>query len=150
MGLRKDLYEIDFYAWCLQQAEFIKNKEFINLDFENLIEEIECLGKRERRELESRLAVLFMHILKLKFRPDIAIRSFPSWGGTIRCQQNCIKKHMLENTSLKSKLDEICINAYEKAKLDAANEGGIVYEQLPIDMPFTYEQAVNDEWKPEI
>ena len=53
-----DLYETDFYAWTQRQVELLRKRDLNNLDIENLIEEIDSLGKQERRELINRLGVL--------------------------------------------------------------------------------------------
>jgi hypothetical protein len=59
-------YEKDFYSWTQEQAGLLRNGQFNNLDIPNLIEEIETLGRSERRELESRLTILLLHLLKWK------------------------------------------------------------------------------------
>ncbi|HEY9693349.1 MAG TPA: DUF29 domain-containing protein [Oculatellaceae cyanobacterium] len=56
------LYEQDFVAWCEDTANKLKKRDLDHLDFENLIEEIESLGRSDRRELKNRLTVLFAHI----------------------------------------------------------------------------------------
>lgn len=63
----QSLYEADFYAWTAQQAAAIRARQWERLDIENLAEEIESLGRAERRELESRLAILVGHLLKWQF-----------------------------------------------------------------------------------
>ena len=58
------LYNTDFYAWTQEQANLIKAKAFNSLDINNLIEEVQSMGAREKNELKSRLTVLQMHLLK--------------------------------------------------------------------------------------
>jgi hypothetical protein len=57
------LYETDFYAWIQRQAELLKEKQFDGIDFENLIEELEAMGRSEKRQLLNRLAQLIAHLL---------------------------------------------------------------------------------------
>ena len=45
------LYDIDFYAWTLEQSNLLKSGKWQELDIENLVEEIESLGKQQRQEL---------------------------------------------------------------------------------------------------
>ncbi|MBV9385502.1 MAG: DUF29 domain-containing protein, partial [Chroococcidiopsidaceae cyanobacterium CP_BM_ER_R8_30] len=77
------LYEQDFYAWTQQQVKFLRSGHLQELDIENLIEEIESLGKQQRQELRNRLGVLLGHLLKWYYQPEARSRS---WTGTIREQ----------------------------------------------------------------
>jgi len=62
-------YDIDFYAWTNRQAELLRAGNLTALDIENIAEEIEDMGKNLKRELENRLKVLFMHLLKWQYQP---------------------------------------------------------------------------------
>jgi uncharacterized damage-inducible protein DinB len=64
------LYEQDFYQWTQQMATVLRNGHFDQLDIENIAEEIESLGRSDRRELKSRLTVLLMHLLKWHCQPE--------------------------------------------------------------------------------
>ncbi len=57
------LYEEDFVLWTEKTAELLKRKEFNRVDWENLIEEVECMGKSERQAVESLLTQLLIHLL---------------------------------------------------------------------------------------
>jgi Domain of unknown function DUF29 len=69
------LYDQDFYAWTQQQVDLLKAGCWNELDIENLIEEIESLGKQERQELENRLGVLLGHLLKWRYQPELRCKS---------------------------------------------------------------------------
>ena len=77
-------YEIDFYAWTQKQAELLRNKNIDSLDWENIAEEIESMGRSEKRQLKNRLKVLIMHLLKWQFQPNLRSRS---WELTIKEQR---------------------------------------------------------------
>ena len=62
-------YEQDFYGWTQEQARLLREGRFAELDVANVIEEIETLGRSERRELVSRLRVLLLHLLKWQHQP---------------------------------------------------------------------------------
>ena len=72
MSLRKEApkptYEKDFFAWTEKQVQLLKNKDFEKLDIENLVEEIETLGRSEKRVIKSHLINLLMHMLKINYQ----------------------------------------------------------------------------------
>jgi len=63
------LYETDFYGWIQEQAQTLRSKNFAALDLENLLEEIEDMGKSQQHQLQSRLETLLLHLLKWQFQP---------------------------------------------------------------------------------
>lgn len=66
----QQLYETDFVEWVDQAAELLKQGRFDELDLENLIDEVETLGRSEKRALESNLRVVILHLLKWEHQPD--------------------------------------------------------------------------------
>ncbi|MDX2256257.1 MAG: DUF29 domain-containing protein [Pseudanabaenaceae cyanobacterium bins.39] len=85
------LYDTDFYAWTLEQSRLLQSGELKGLDIENLVEEIESLGRQERRELENRLGVLIGHLLKWVYQPE---KRSKSWQVTIWVQLQQIQRHI--------------------------------------------------------
>lgn len=73
-------YQQDFFAWLNEQSTLLRNKNFANLDIENLVEELEAMGRSEQRELKSRMILLVMHLLKWQFQPE---KKGESWRKTI-------------------------------------------------------------------
>ena len=104
-----NLYEQDFYAWANQQAGLLRAGKLSQADIEHIAEEIESMGKTEKRELISRLAVLLAHMLKWRFQPE---RRTKSWRLTIEEQRRQVIRHMRDNPSLKSRLFEAIEEAY--------------------------------------
>jgi hypothetical protein len=119
------LYDQDFFAWTQEQAEALKRRSANALDWENLLGEVEDLGRGERRELRSRLIVLITHVLKWELQPEQRSRSLMA---TIRIQQRELQTLLGESPSLKATLDQIWTKAYEDAQELAAIETA-----LPID-----------------
>lgn len=107
------LYEQDFVAWCEDTAAKLKRRDIDNLDFENLIEEVESLGKSDRRELRNRLMVLFAHILKRMYvnSPE----NFNGWEVTIVEQRKQLQGLLKDSPSLKPYLREILAEVYADA-----------------------------------
>jgi hypothetical protein len=75
------LYESDFYAWTQKQAQLLRSHEWEHVDLENLVEEMETLGRQERRELVNRLGILLGHLLKWQFQSE---HQSNNWLATIR------------------------------------------------------------------
>ncbi|NJN56820.1 MAG: DUF29 domain-containing protein [Leptolyngbyaceae cyanobacterium SL_5_9] len=93
----RSLYDTDFYAWTQKQAELLQNQQWSSLDPPNLIEEIESLGKQQRRELRNRLSILIGHLLKWHYQPEQRSRI---WVSTIRVQRREVLQLLQENPSL--------------------------------------------------
>ena len=66
------LYDTDFYQWTQTMALALRQGHWQDLDIENLVEEIESLGRSEKRALKSRLEVLLMHLLKWAYQPALS------------------------------------------------------------------------------
>lgn len=139
-----DLYKSDFYAWTQQQARLLRSHNLEQLDVSNLIEEIDEMGRREKRELESRLEVLLMHFLKWQFQPNLRSRS---WQLTIKEQRLRLKKLLQENPSLKAILAEYVVSAYDLAIISAEKETGL--DTFPRKCPYKTEHILDEEFMPE-
>ena len=100
------LYERDYYQWLRQTATLLKKKEFTELDLGNLIEEIESLGKSEKRAVKSNLVVLILHLLKWRYQPEKRSRS---WKSSIREHRRRIEYLLSDSPSLKNYLSEISL-----------------------------------------
>lgn len=140
------LYNDDFYGWSQEQANLLRSRRFNELDAENLLEEIEAMGRSERRELESRLEKLLAHLLKWKYQDS---RRGKSWLLTIKEQRKKFVDCLNENPSLKNKKKERLATLYEYAKLSAAKETGITESIFPDKCPWTFEQIMDNTFFPE-
>jgi hypothetical protein len=146
MEITLNLYEKDFYAWTKQQAQLIKEKAFDKLDTLNLFEEVESMGKKEKRELASRLEVLLMHLLKWKYQHE---EQSKSWQRTIREQRHQIKMVLDDNPSLRTHTTQYLTEAYSFARDSAADETGVFLENFPMFCEWTIEQILDAEFLPE-
>ena len=140
-----DLYDTDFFAWTQEQAKLIKEKTFSKLDITHLFEEVEDMGNRHADELESRLELLLMHLLKWKYQPSYR---GASWELTIKEQRNRIKQRLKKMPSLKSKLNELFLDAYDNSIYDAAKETGLNLTAFPISCEWTKEQILDADFFP--
>ncbi len=115
-------YDHDFYAWTQEQAQLLRTGKLQLIDIQHLAEEIEDMGRAEKRELESRLEVLLMHLLKWQFQPSKRSRS---WKLTIKEQRLRLQKHLKQNLSLKASIAEVFDDAYQLAVVSAEKETGL-------------------------
>ncbi len=111
------------------------------LDLENLSEEIESLGRQEKRELHSRLKILLAHLLKWHYQPQ---RRSKSWIYPIREQRREISRHLKENPSLKPYLPEAISICYETALDLVGQETLLDSETLPQTCPFSEGQIFEE------
>ncbi|MGH7099068.1 MAG: DUF29 domain-containing protein [Stellaceae bacterium] len=132
MGRNSALYDEDFFAWTQEQARLLREGALSEIDIENIAEELECMGKSNRRELRSRLIVLLMHLLKCRFQAD---RISPSWRITIRHQRDEIDALLTDSPSLRPEAAEMLARAYEKARQDAIDETGLPSVIFPAECP---------------
>jgi hypothetical protein len=128
------LYDQDFYAWTQQQVELLKTGQWKQVDIENLIEEIESLGRQERQELRNRFGVLLGHLLKWRYQPEDRSKS---WRATIREQRQRIQEHLQDNPSLKPYLSEAITRGYKDGLNILDRETPLNPDQLPQTCPFS-------------
>jgi hypothetical protein len=138
--MASNLYEIDFYAWTLEQSKFLTEGDFKHLDIANLVEEIESLGKQQRQELRNRLGVLIGHLLKWDYQLE---KRSKSWRVTIREQRREILQLLKENPSLKPYLAEAITYAHESGLDLVVKETPLDYPDLPQAPIYTLEQLLD-------
>jgi len=137
-------YDTDFYAWTEEQIHMLRARRFDALDLIHLIEEIDDLGKREKRSLSSHLGVLLGHLLKWRCQPDYPHKK--SWRATIHTQRRAVLKLLRDNPSLKPMLTELIAESYPDAMDLVVAETPLDYDALPRICPWTEEQILGDFW----
>ena len=140
------LYDRDFYAWANEQAALLRSGQLSAADIEHIAEEIESMGRSEKRELVSRLAILLAHLLKWQYQP--AYRG-PSWEVTIRNQRRALTRHLADNPSLKSKIPEAVEDSYCDARADAYAETGVPEAAFPAECPWPFDQIMDAGFWPD-
>ena len=134
---RKSLYESDFLLWTEETVAKLKSKDFDHVDFENLIEEIESLGRSEKKEVRNRLKTLLEHLIK---RIYINMpQEFNGWERTIREQRAEIKIELNDMPSLKRFWDELLDVAWSLALLKVNDEYAKKGYQIPDEWQFSRE-----------
>jgi len=145
--MERVLYQEDYYGWLQENAQLIREKRFSEIDVENIVEELESMGKSEKRELSSRLTILLMHLLKWQYQ---SVKRSTSWRNTIAVQRIDIRELLEDSPSLKNEIADKIEIAYEKAKLTAEVETGIEKQNFPSQCPFSLEQILDESFLPEV
>ncbi|MFM7601097.1 MAG: DUF29 domain-containing protein [Pseudanabaena sp.] len=130
-------YDHDFYAWTQKQSQLLRTGKLQLIDIQNLAEELEDMGRAEKRELESRLEILLMHLLKWQFQPSKRSRS---WQLTIKEQRLRLQKHLKQNPSLKAAISDVLDDAYQLAVVSAEKETGL--DIFPEICPYKADQVL--------
>jgi len=139
------LYDQDFYKWTQESARLLREGRFSDLDIENLVEEVESMGRSEKREFISRLAVLIAHLLKWGYQPGKRSRS---WASTIVEQRSEVADVLEDNPSFKSTLDDMILRAYKKAVIKVESETGLDEKAFPEACPYSFEQIMDRKFLP--
>ena len=138
-------YETDFYLWTQQQADLLRQAQFnrIDLDLGNIAEEIESMGKRDRRSISSYVQNVLLHLLKWRYQPE---QRGATWRLSIENARDQILNLLDESPSLKSEIDAFATKEYQRALRNAAGETGLPLTTFPEQCPFTVEQIIGDWW----
>lgn len=139
-------YDNDFYGWATEQATLLRQGRLSEADIGNIAEEIESLGRSEKRELVNRLAVLLTHLLKWQAQPGLHGNS---WRLTITEQRDQLDDHLEDNPSLRPSLDQAITRAYRKAILAARKETGLTESAFPLSCPYSTAQIFDPAFFPE-
>lgn len=137
------LYDRDFHLWLEATADLLRQRKFDRLDLDNLIEEIEAMGRSEKRELYNRLIVLLMHLLKWEYQPS---HRSNSWLATINEQRRQIIKLLADSPSLKNYFQESFQECYQIARKDASKETGLSLDNFPEQFSFEQETVLNPDF----
>jgi uncharacterized Zn finger protein len=140
MPAKTTLYDRDFFAWSLEQAKLLRAGKLAEADIDHIAEEIETMGRTEKRLFISRLSVLLLHLLKWRYQPE---KRSPSWEASIRVQRNRLADHLDDNPSLKPLLPQAVASAYRDAALEAVAETELAGSIFPDACPWTVEQVMD-------
>ncbi len=146
MPAKSSLYDRDFYAWSVEQASLLREGRVAEADLEKIAEEIESMGKTEKRELVSRLTVLLLHLLKWRHQHSGRGKS---WRLSIANARDEIADHLDDNPSLKAMLDIAMEQAYRTARRKAAIETEFDEEDFPERSPWTFQEAMDPSLWPD-
>ena len=141
-----NLYDEDFAAWTSHTAHLLRAGRLADLDVEHLAEEVEDMGKSERREVLSRITVLLLHLLKWKFQPR---KRTGSWQSTLASQRAELSRVFEDSPSLRNVFSKSLPAVYSDAVEQAAAETGLPAEAFPDGCPFSPDQIMDRGFLPD-
>ena len=141
-------YERDYYGWIQHNVLAIREGRLKDVDWADVAEELEDIGKRERRALRSRLARLQAHLLKWSYQPERRRSSEHSWRATIEHARDSARELIEENPSLKPQLQELLSKAYRDALAQVVGETNLPKETFPAASPWSLDQVLDEDFWP--
>ena len=145
-GIRS-LYETDYYTWTQETARLLRSGRLDEIDREALAEEVEDLGKSEKRALASQFKRLHAHLLKWSFTRKSGHEN--SWKASIEDSRSEIEKLLSENPGLKSQVNEIFTTTYRGGILLAVAESDQPENVFPKSCPWTLEEVLSLQFFPD-
>jgi hypothetical protein len=143
-------HDQDFYLWTRQQADALRRlaetRPNAEVDWPNLIEEIEDLGKEQKHAIVSHFVVAVIHLFKLSYSPDLEPRRH--WMIEVAAQRGSLEPRLRSNPSLRARSDELLADAWRSARRQLALQFGRG-AAVPEDCPFTLDQVLDHDWFPE-
>src|SRR5262244_647649 len=147
MGTNGTRYDEDFYTWTQEQAALLREGAVHELDLTNLAEEIESLGKSDRRALGSHLRNLVLHLLKWQYQPGGRLPG-QSWESSIQNARDEIAMILEDSPSLVPTVPELLARRYPLARQNAATETRLPLALFPATCPWTPEQVLDADFWP--
>jgi hypothetical protein len=141
----QQLYKTDDHLWLLQTIELLKQGRFDELDLENLIEELESLAKRDKRQVKSLLEQVIRHLLLLQFWNQEYDRNKNHWRSEIRSFRVELKDRLTSN--LYSYLSSIFTTIYEDALGYVQEKTGFTVN-FPAECPYSLEEVLDINYLP--
>lgn len=142
MSRTPGLYEEDFFLWTRQQAAHLRQGLMTCLDRMNLAEEIESMGKRDRRTISHHLTTILLNRLEEPHLPDAQVNA---WRCAIHAARQELDWILTDSPSLRDQLTDLIDTAYPGARRMAAAETGLPLAIFPEQCPFAVEQVIDHD-----
>jgi hypothetical protein len=142
-------YATDYQQWVEETVQNLRDRHYDLIDWDNLLEEIADLSRRQRDKLISLVTRLFKHLLKLTYWESEKADNHRKWKGEIRNFRLQIKRLLKSSPSLKTFLASIFEDCYQDARLILIDSTGLDPAIFPTQPRVTLEQLLNEDWLPE-
>ena len=139
-------YEEDYCAWTSDQAWRLRRLRPDGLDWENVAEEVESLGRSDKRMVGSALKVVLEHLIKWRFQPE---KRSPSWSDSIDEHRDRLLRILEDSPSLAELPAEVLEREYRRARRKALRDTQLLSKRVPASSPFTADQALDPEFWPD-
>ena len=143
----KTLYNTDYIQWVEATLQQLRSRDYDRVDWDNLLDEIEEIGKRDRRSIDSHLVVVLVHLLKWQLQSDCRTGS---WASSITEHRRRILRLLKDSPSLKPYIETILEECYQSARKQAHQETGLLLELFPAVCPYPVEDILNNNFLSEI
>jgi hypothetical protein len=143
----KELYEIDDYLWLEETVKLLKEKNFDELDLENLIEELQDLGSEKKHSVENLLKQVIIHLLLLEYWTKEYKYNANHWRGEIRTFRQDLELKL--TTNLRNYLSLNLEKTYQKALRITKDKTGLKLSLFSQQCPYTLTQLLDEDWFPE-
>ena len=144
-----ELYDRDYYTWTQEQARALRERRLEELDWTNVAEEIEDLGKSERRALLSRLTRLLEHLLKYAHsRERMFENNARGWELSARNARDAFRDRLEESPGLRPQLEDLYSRAYREASNDVLKALRLPDSAIPETPPWTLDEIIDDTFLP--
>jgi Domain of unknown function DUF29 len=140
------IYDKDYYLWIETTAKQLQERKFLEIDIDNLVEEIESMGRSEKSALKSNLVVVLIHLLKWQYQSSLRSNS---WKSSIREHRRRLRDALQDSPSLKPYLIEVFGECYQDAREQAADETGLPLESFPVIPLLSSNETLNSDFLPE-
>ncbi len=151
--MNKPLHDVDFLRWTIAQAAALRRAGAMRtntpepIDWEDVAEEIEALGRSERAALRSRIAVILEHLLKLALSPSPGPRR--GWFRTLDAQRDAIRRLLDDSPSLRREVAGLVAEELQHARHALTRSAARYAEPLsadPASIAFSAEQVLDEDY----
>ena len=144
----KTLYETDYNLWVIETVKQLQNREFEEIEWENLIDEVSDLSRRERQKLRSLLKRLVEHLLKLKYWESQVKDNEAHWKREILNFRQQLQEILADSPSLKPYVKEVYPQCYQKGRKLASTASGLPLASFPSKPIARFDQILDENWLP--
>ncbi|AFY73752.1 protein of unknown function DUF29 [Synechococcus sp. PCC 7502] len=144
-NLLTSLYNLDYQQWLETTIINLSDRNFGQINLEDLVAELESMGKSEKSALESNLVILLMHLLKYKYQPQ---KQSDSWRRSIVEHRRRILISFKHSPSLKKYFEQVFDECYIDARQDAKTETQLPLVTFPEVCDFSKEQVLDPDFLP--
>ena len=131
--------KVEYDRWLTEQIQHLKKHEFQALDLENLVEELEALGRAEKSAVKSLAYQILIHMLLIDYWDEESVYNKHHWQAEVNAFKYQLEDKLTTNYKLflADNLDKI----YRKARRDAILKSNKLCNRFPQTCPYTIEQV---------